>query len=100
MKLVYVVGLAVGFLGTAVLLRPMSAAPEPKKPAVQWEYKVLFRYDLAIIGKPGIERYGAEATDRANYEAGLKKLGEDGWELVAVSSTQAGAENHYLKRPK
>lgn len=100
MKMVYVVGLAVGFLGTAVLLRPTTAAPDPKKSAAQWEYKVLWRSDLTVLGNPEIDRYGRNVNTAEHYEAGLKKLGADGWELVAVSSTQAGSENFYLKRPK
>jgi hypothetical protein len=32
-------------------------------------------------------------------ELGLNKLGEEGWEQVAVSGSMSG-QNYYLKRPK
>ena len=73
------------------------AAAEPGRPAAadapKWEYKTLTREDVSDIGK-------------ADFDAGLNKLGDDGWELIAVEPRgrpegwgTAGRTVLYFKRP-
>ena len=79
-----------------------AAAPVPEKavsPGPKWEYKVLTKDEIAGL------------SDK-DFAAGLNKLGEEGWELVAVEPAQAGARGagaggrgareaeYYFKRPK
>jgi hypothetical protein len=76
--------LAVALLGLAVGCLPSSAAraDEVESDGVfRWEYRVLTEEQVIALGKKDLQ-------------AGLNKLGDEGWELVT-----AGA--HYiLKRPK
>jgi hypothetical protein len=79
-----------------------AAAPAPEKavsPGPKWEYKVLTKDEIAGLSNK-------------DFAAGLNKLGEEGWELVAVEPAQAGARgagaggrgareaDYYFKRPK
>jgi hypothetical protein len=79
-----------------------AAAPVPEKlvsPGPKWEYKVLTKDVIAELANK-------------DFAAGLNKLGDEGWELVAVEPAQAGARGagaggrgareaeYYFKRPK
>ena len=60
-----------------------------KPPAVQkWEYKEL----------KALAKYGTQPVDVD--EKAVNKLGDEGWELVAASSTNGGTDKFYFKRPK
>src|SRR5262245_58095444 len=65
----------------------------PPEAGAKWEYSVLTRAEVAKHGKD-------------DFKAGLNKLGDEGWELVAVE-TRPGARpgatassSYYFKRPK
>jgi Bacterial type II/III secretion system short domain len=69
-----------------------APVPEKEKPTpVKWEYKVLARAAIEELGKN-------------DFEAGLNKLGDEGWDLVVTSAgTTAAARKaseYCLKRPK
>jgi hypothetical protein len=64
-------------------------APKPK-PALgpKWEYRVLAKREVAELGKKDLA-------------AGLNKLGDEGWELVAVepqAGRSSGQPTYYFKR--
>src|SRR5262245_54859882 len=60
-------------------------APSGAYPGARWEYSVLARPQVARL-----------AGD--DLQAGLNKLGEEGWELVAVEPAP-GPGRLYFKRP-
>ena len=68
----------------------MSAA------AAEWEYKVVFLPGTVGGGKVVQEESGAHAD--VNKTAILNKLGEEGWELVAVTGASGADHALYLKR--
>lgn len=80
-----------------LLIGDRARTADPVKPP-QWEYRVMHYTDVAKVGG----RKDNEASDEQYVEKGLNKLGQDGWELVAVTSSGPGAGNGhlYLKRAK
>jgi hypothetical protein len=78
-----------------LLVGDRATTAEPTKP-VQWEYKVMSYVGVAELGG---SKGGATAAIR-HVELGLNKLGEDGWELVAVSGNIGSNGYYHLKRPK
>jgi type II secretory pathway component GspD/PulD (secretin) len=65
-----------------------KAAPAPEKatPAgPKWEYKVLGAVAIIELGN-------------RDFDAGLNKLGEEGWELINLDTS--GNQRFYFKRPK
>jgi hypothetical protein len=92
MRNLIVIALALFALGAVTCLAEAPAGKSVARP--QWEYQTLTREKLAEMGK----------NDLA---AGLNKLGEDGWELVAVTPAQQPspqmprtAAEYYFKRLK
>ena len=97
-----VTGLAL-LLGPTVSMSQLGGtAPAPAAPAkasagagARWEYKVQTREAITELGKN-------------DFAAGLNKLGDEGWELVAVTGVVAAgfdraaprAPEYYLKRRK
>ena len=81
---------AVTWLGSSP---PAAAQPVPRQP--QWQYAVYYHTDLMALG---------EKTANQN----LTKLGEKGWELVAVTTGIRGEKGedvstqttYFFKRPK
>jgi hypothetical protein len=68
--------------GIVFTLAPLRAQPAAEKPAVQkWDY------------------HHAQHPQNAAPEFSLHKLGDDGWELVAVTEYFSHV-NYYFKRPK
>jgi Bacterial type II/III secretion system short domain len=58
-----------------------AAAPVPEKaisPGPKWEYKVLTKGEIAELANK-------------DFAAGLNKLGDEGWELIAVPAAPTGA---------
>jgi len=55
---------------------------------MKWEY---FIFDVSTAGK-----------NAAEVQKAVNKHGEEGWELVAVATTETDYSNHllYFKRPK
>jgi hypothetical protein len=53
---------------------------------VRWEYKVLPRARAIQAPEAGRQWYGATDWDPADFIDQLPKLGQDGWELVAITS--------------
>jgi hypothetical protein len=61
---------------------PAASAGEPRRqPKRQWEYQVLTKQKVLDLGKKDLG-------------AGLNRLGDDGWELVAVDT------DYIFKRPR
>jgi hypothetical protein len=54
-----------------------TAVPAPPMTAVRWEYRALTEPDLLAL------------TAASTAEAGMNKLGDEGWELVAIKSTSS-----------
>jgi hypothetical protein len=54
-----------------------TAVPAPQPTAVRWEYRALTEADLLGM------------TEGKTAEAGMNKLGDEGWELVAIKSTSS-----------
>lgn len=72
---------AVKLLAVIVVVAGSQLTVQAAEPTIQWEYKVLTKGQVLDLGKKDLA-------------AGLNKLGDDGWELVAV-------DNAYIfKRPK
>jgi hypothetical protein len=70
-------------VGLLAVWNPASPGQAPEaKPAVGWEYKTFF----------GPTRQGSDEV--------LNRLGEDGWELVAIGDDPRGLVRYVLKRPK
>jgi hypothetical protein len=75
----------------------IAAAPAPEKTApaaVKWEYKIQTRAAIEELGD-------------SDFEAGLNKLGDDGWELFVTptggtgsASTRSKTAEYYFKRAK
>jgi hypothetical protein len=53
----------------------VDAVPSPGPGGFKWEYKVYTEVELANL------------SDAKTLEASLNKLGDDGWELVAIRSS-------------
>ena len=70
MRNVIVIALALIALGTVTCLAEAPAGKAAGRP--QWEYQTLSRVKVTELGKN-------------DFAAGLNKLGDDGWELVAVT---------------
>jgi hypothetical protein len=83
--------LLLGLVATPCVL-PSGAAGQPAATRVKWEYKVL--------STSAIEKLGGED----GMAAGLNKLGEDGWELVAIDPGHVPPPvklpRYVFKRPK
>jgi Bacterial type II/III secretion system short domain len=73
MRNVIVIALALIALGTVTCLAEAPAGKAAGRP--QWEYQTLSREKITELGKN-------------DFAAGLNKLGDDGWELVAVTLSQ------------
>jgi hypothetical protein len=97
MKCLWVVAfvLAVGFSAAIGLGLSVPAAAQPPAKRPQWQYAVYYHSDLMALG---------EKTVNQN----LSKLGEQGWELVAVTAGIRGEKGedvstqttYFFKRPK
>ncbi len=68
------VALIAGFALVAHRGVDVSAVPAPGPGGFKWEYKVYTEVELANL------------TDAKTLEAALNKLGDDGWELVAIKA--------------
>jgi hypothetical protein len=68
--------------------RPASAAPAAPahRAGARWEYRTVTRQELLDLGKNDVN-------------AGLNKLGDDGWELVAVRPGAAAGPERGPRRP-
>jgi hypothetical protein len=85
MRNLIVIALALGGLGAVTCLAEAPAGKAASRP--QWEYKTVTGDGLVELGK--------------NEQGGLNKLGDDGWELVAVTPGQGFTKvAYYFKRPK
>jgi hypothetical protein len=97
-----------GLVLTGAVARPaeVNAAPNPK-----WEYRVFPHWQgIAKLNRPDVE-YADEWTMQ-DFEKGLAKLGNEGWELVAVQGEGSRPEEkttylfdknytrYYFKRQK
>jgi type II secretory pathway component GspD/PulD (secretin) len=91
MRHLIVIALALFALGSVTCLAEAPAGKAPSRP--QWEYQTQSGETLAELGKKDIA-------------AGLNKVGDDGWELVAVTTTQDARPGgtprsaYYFKRAK
>jgi Bacterial type II/III secretion system short domain len=92
MRNLIVIALALFALGAVTCLAEAPAGKAAGRP--QWEYQTLTRDKLAELGK-------------SDVTAGLNKVGDDGWELVAVTPAQEARPGtpsrpaeFYFKRPK
>src|SRR5947209_863032 len=63
------------FLRLAFGSNSAAAVPAPGPGGFKWEYKVLSESDLV------------DANDVKTLEVGLNKLGDEGWELVAIRAS-------------
>jgi hypothetical protein len=91
-NLVLIAGLA---LALGAVCWPSPATPAPTPPARGWEYKVvmegeLVSWDAVSQGKPWKDQIAQH----------LNKLGEEGWELVAVEHAARTIPTFYFKRPR
>jgi hypothetical protein len=66
--------LIAGFALLAHRATEADAVPAPGPGGFKWEYKVHTEAELTNL------------TETKTLEAGLNKLGEDGWELVAIKA--------------
>ena len=106
-KVQWLMALAVVGLSLALVfgVRGQSSDGEKDsaKPVVtQWEYMVVGGGQVNLTGVSDLaQRKATDDSFRENsvLQRNLDKLGQKGWELVAVQSTQAGTM-YYLKRPK
>jgi type II secretory pathway component GspD/PulD (secretin) len=65
-----------------------APAPEKTVPAgPMWEYKVFNRGEITDLGNQ-------------DFATGLNKLGDEGWEMVALGQGVRAAQEYYFKRPK
>lgn len=71
--------LAVGVASLAWRASDAAAVPAPDARSFKWEYRAIPEADLINL------------SDEKTLEAGLNKLGNDGWELVAVRPTYYAA---------
>jgi hypothetical protein len=95
-KTVLALILAAGVVGVLLQSAPSTAQKDPPKAQrARWEYRAVSEHDIDKIG--GFE-LGKTPYESKFLEAGLNKLGEDGWELVQAGR---GTGVMYLfKRPK
>jgi uncharacterized protein DUF4177 len=70
----FMILLVAGSLIVAGYVCEAAAVPAPQPGSFRWEYKVYKEVDLANL------------TDEKTLEAALNKLGDEGWELVAIKS--------------
>jgi hypothetical protein len=74
--------------------RPVPASAQPAMAPAKWEYKVLT--------PPAIEKLGGK--EPGAFGTGLNKLGEEGWELVAIEPGHVPAPvrlpRYLFKRPR
>jgi hypothetical protein len=94
-------------VGVVLLAGQSAAAPAPPLPtgAQAWEYKVANDFQISELGKKAGagEQESGDFPLRPSFAEGMKKLGEEGWELVglAPSSQSPNARPvYYFKRPK
>ena len=89
-------GLVLGVLGIWAVRSVAGPAAEPPKPpkavAIRWEYKALSECDIMNL----VPR---DANNLVELEKGLAQLGNEGWELVSVTSDRLD-KWYYFKRPK
>jgi hypothetical protein len=77
-----------------------AAHSQPRAPEVNWEYKVTNYEAVGKLVAPD-ETDGWKLGHLANQEAGLNKLAQDGWELVAVAAQpRTPGPDYYLRRAK
>lgn len=77
MQRAFALGMVTLITGTLLFSLPSmqaEAVPAPGPGGFKWEYKVYTEVDLANL------------TEAKSLEASLNKLGEDGWELVAIKA--------------
>jgi hypothetical protein len=86
-------GLGVG-LHSLVAANTATPVRSPK-----WEYKVLDAFSLGKIARPDSDSLSEVARDEEHHKA-LGLLGEEGWELVAVTGTAEKEHTFYLRRMK
>jgi hypothetical protein len=92
--------LAMILSGIVVVLLASNPSPAqknspPKPQRVQWEYRVLSEDEIDKLG--GYDREKT-AYDKKFFEAGLNKLGEEGWELVQAG--RGTSLTYFFKRQK
>jgi hypothetical protein len=97
MKRILVVALLVAACGMGGVRLPPSesAVAQPAAKLPQWQYAVYYHSDLMGLGEKSVNQ-------------NLTKLGEQGWELVAVTPGIRGAKGeeistqttYFFKRPK
>src|SRR5688572_11016781 len=78
MRRTSILGLVVLMAVFLTLADPSSqavAVPSPAQGGFKWEYKVYTEVELANL------------SETKSLEASLNKLGDDGWELVAIRSS-------------
>jgi hypothetical protein len=87
--------LAACAIGLLLYHQPPTAAGAAAAAAQKWEYKQVYWSKVFEAG-------GASDILHPDDDcsAGLSKLGDEGWELVAVSSTKDGLEKYVFKRAK
>ena len=69
--------LAAGVTVIAIRGSEASAVPSPHTTTFKWEYRAVTEADLIGL------------TDAKTAEAGMNKLGDEGWELAAIKSTSS-----------
>lgn len=77
MQRAFALGMLILITGLLLLARPDSqakAVPSPGSGGFKWEYKVYTEVDLANL------------SEAKTLEDSLNKLGEEGWELVAIKA--------------
>jgi hypothetical protein len=89
------VALALAACAVVLLVNCQSARTVAAREAAKqrWEYKEITQLGVSRLGDPD------QKTPNAT-ELGLNTLGDEGWELVAVSSNNGGLERYIFKRPK
>jgi hypothetical protein len=87
--------LAACALGLLLYHQPPRATGAAAAAKQKWEYMQVRSSEMFKAG-------GGEDVNNWDKDcsAGLSKLGDEGWELVAVSSTKDGLERYVFKRPK
>ncbi len=80
--------------GAWVLGRASSAEPAAPKSVQKWEYNAL-GYDEVLGSVP------YRSPERERFQIALNKLGDEGWELVAVGTPPGWAwQQFYFRRPR
>jgi hypothetical protein len=97
MKRILMIALFIAACGLVVVWvsPPESAIAQPAAKQPRWQYAVYYHSDLMALGEKTVNR-------------NLTKLGEQGWELVAVTSGIRGDKGeevssqttYFFKRPK